>query len=140
MKNERQQQILDLILRYEIETQASYGNRMVALVGPSAKYATANRHAIAKLSWTTKENAAIQDQLAHLSSIRNYPGSYIIARYLNFAFLDAYNNGEDAVEAMNKYISAINTELYRKRTEFADEGIVAVKGDETPEDHNATKQ
>ena len=122
------------------DAQASYGNRMVALVGPSAKYATANRHAIAKLSWTTKENAAIQDQLAHLSSIRNYPGSYIIARYLNFAFLDAYNNGEDAVEAMNKYISAINTELYRKRTEFADEGIVAVKGDETPEDHNATKQ
>ena len=121
------------------EAQSSYGNRMVALIGPSAKYATANRHAIEKLSWTTKENAAIQDQLAHLSSIKNYPGSYIIARYLNFAFLDTYNNGADAVESLQKYIAAINTELSRKRAEFGDTGLEVLEDDQTPTDREQEK-
>jgi len=122
------------------DAQSIYGNRMVALVGPSAKYATANRHAISKLSWTTKENAAIQDQLSHLSSIKNYPGSYIIARYINFAFLDTYNNGADAVESLQKYIAAINAELSRKRSEFGDTGLEVLDSDQTPEDKEKEKQ
>ncbi|MBP5209707.1 MAG: extracellular solute-binding protein [Clostridia bacterium] len=114
------------------EAQAEYGNRMVALIGPSAKYATANMAAISSLSWTTKEAAAIHDQLEHLSSIKNYPGSYIIARYVNFAFLDAYNNGTDPVDALKGYISAINAELTRKREEFSDSGLKTLKTGQTP--------
>lgn len=102
------------------EIQASYGNSMVALIGPAAKYETANKLAINDLSWTAKEKAAISDQMANLDAIVNYPGSYIISRYMKFAFLDAYNDGTPAQEAMKYYISAINTELTRKRAEFGD--------------------
>lgn len=100
------------------DVEAEYGNRMVALIGPSAKYAAANLGAIEKLSWTAKENAAIQDQLNHLSAIVNYPGSYIIARYTDFAFLDVKNEGANPVDALTGYLNAINDEITRKRKEF----------------------
>ena len=100
------------------KAQSNYGNRMVALIGPSAKYESANLKALNNLSWTASEKEAIRDQMMNLSSIVNYPGSYIIARYLKFAFLDAVNNGADATDALRGYIDAINSEIERKREEF----------------------
>ena len=102
------------------DIQANYGNRMVALIGPSAKYETANLNAIKDLSWTAKEKAAIMNQMDHLSSIVNYPGSYIINRYTQFAFLDAVNESADPIDALSSYIEAINSEIARKRKEFKD--------------------
>ncbi len=103
------------------EAQADYGNRMVALIGPSAKYETANLKAIDDLSWTASEKKAIKNQMAHLSSIVNYPGSYIYGRYMQFAFLDVVNESADPIDSMTSYIDAINTELTRKRKEFGDQ-------------------
>lgn len=100
------------------EVEATYGNRMVALIGPSAKYAAANLGAIRLLSWTTKERDAIEEQIRHLSGIVNYPGSYIIARYTNFAFLDVVNKSADPIDAILNYVPTINAELTRKREEF----------------------
>ena len=100
------------------EQSAEYGNRIVAIMGPSAKYETANLQAIENLSWTASEKRAIKNQMDHMSSIVNYPGSYIIARYISFAFLDAVNNNANAVDAMKSYIGAINMEITRKRSEF----------------------
>ena len=99
-------------------SQANYGNRMVALIGPSAKYATANLKALEDLSWTTSEKEAIRAQMKNLSSIVNYPGSYIITRYMQFAFLEAVNDDADPVEALRGYVDAINAEITRKRQEF----------------------
>ena len=115
------------------DVQANYGNRMVALIGPSAKYEAANINAIKNLSWTATERAAIEDQMQHLSSIVNYPGSYIIARYMKFAFLDAVNDGADPNDAMMSYIDAINDEITRKREEFKDSGLKTLGPDETPQ-------
>ena len=100
------------------DVQANYGNGMVAIIGPSAKYEAANVDAINNLSWSASEKLAIYDQLANMSSIVNYPGSYIIARYTKFAFLDAVNDGVEPVTAMREYIVAINEEISRKRQEF----------------------
>lgn len=100
------------------DAQSKYGNRMVALVGPSAKYESANLKALNNLSWTASEKEAIKDQMMHLSSIVNYPGSYIIARYLKFAFLDAVNDGADPHDSLMNYVDAINSEIERKREEF----------------------
>ena len=111
------------------DVQATYGNKMVALIGPSAKYATANINAIKNLSWTADEREAILDQIEHMSSIVNYPGSYYIARYVNFAFLDVVNDGAEASDALGSYIDAINAEITRKREEF---GLKTWEGDELP--------
>ena len=105
------------------KAQANYGNRMVALIGPSAKYETANLKAINNLSWTASEKRAILNQMDHLSSIVNYPGSYIINRYTQFAFLEAVNESADPIDALTNYIDAINSEIARKREEFKNKGV-----------------
>ena len=109
--------------------QATYGNKMVALIGPSAKYQAANKNAIRNLSWTATERAAIEDQMENLSSIVNYPGSYIKDRYMKFAFLDAVNDGMPPVDALSQYIDAINAEITRKREEF---DLPTLEADEQP--------
>ena len=111
------------------KAQADYGNKMVALIGPAAKYEAANVNAIDDLSWTASERDAIKNQMANLSSIVNYPGSYIMGRYMQFAFLDAVNNGADSVDALSQYIDAINAEISRKRQEF---GLPTFTADEEP--------
>ena len=113
--------------------QSNYGNRMVALIGPSAKYESANLDAINNLSWTANEKAAIMNQMEHMDAIVNYPGSYIIARYMKFAFLDCYNDGANPHDAMMSYIDAINLELRRKREEFKDYNLeVVLPGEDAP--------
>ncbi|MBE6655407.1 MAG: extracellular solute-binding protein [Ruminococcaceae bacterium] len=113
------------------EVQADYGNEMVALVGPAAKYATANLQGVSMISWSAAEQNSLREQFDHQAAIPNYPGSYIIARYTNFAFFAAYNEGEDPVVAIQDYINIINQELTRKRQEFEQKTL---KTGQTPEE------
>ncbi len=100
------------------DCQTDYANEMVAIIGPSAKQATANINALESLPWTSEEYEQLALQFNNLASIPNYPGSYIIDRYTGFAFLAAYNDGEDPVEQLQGYITTINKEITRKREEF----------------------
>ncbi len=100
------------------QCQIDYSNEMVALIGPSAKHSTANIDALASLPWTNDEYTQLKAQFDNLASIPNYPGSYIIDRYTNFAFLDAFNEGADPIEELRRYIITINKEITRKRSEF----------------------
>ena len=100
------------------ETQANYGQEYYALLGASGQYATANEEALFSMSWTADERAELHNQFTWLRATPEMPGGYIVARYVEFAFLAAYNDSEDPVEAMLDYIDAINSELTRKRNEF----------------------
>jgi hypothetical protein len=113
------------------ECQAEYSNEMVALLGPSAKYNTANMFALEKLPWTNEELQRIKAQFDNLASIPNYPGRYIVARYQEFAFLAAYNDNEDPQQAIRSYITAINKEITRKRAEFGLETLFEDEKDTT---------
>ena len=107
--------------------QTEYTNEMVAIMGPSAKHPTANIEALESLPWTREEFTQISSQieghdgpggLDGLASIPNYPGAYIINRYVSFAFLAAYNEKADPQKELLSYINIINKEISRKRTEF----------------------
>ncbi len=100
------------------KTQSTYGQEYYALLGASGQYATANLEALYAMSWTAEERQEIQKQFEWLQATPEMPGGYIIARYVEFAFLAAYNDDEDPVESMLGYIDAINSELSRKRSEF----------------------
>ncbi len=100
------------------QCQIDYANEMVALLGPSAKHATANIAALESLPWTDAELTQLRAQFAKLAAIPNYPGRYIVERYTQFAFLDAFNDNADPVTEMQSYIKIINTEITRKRAEF----------------------
>ena len=107
------------------ECQQDYANEMVAIMGPSAKYNTANIEALQNLPWTTDEYNRIKAQFDNLASVPNYPGSYIIGRYTDFAFMSAYNDNQDPTEALLGYIYTINKEITRKRAEFGLETLEA---------------
>lgn len=100
------------------EFQADYSNGVVSIMGIAARPATANRIALEELPWTAKEKARILDQFNNLDAVPNHPGSYYLARYVNFAFLAAYNEGEDASDALLSYVTTINSEIERRRQEF----------------------
>ena len=100
------------------DIQTSFGNEMVALLGPSAKQATANMEALAGMSWSKDEADNLFAQFNAVECTPEYPGSYIVGRYTNFAFLNVYNDKEDPLDAMRSYITDINNELTRKRNEF----------------------
>jgi len=100
------------------DCQIKYSNEMVAIIGPSAKHATANITALSEMPWTSAEYEQLSYQFNNLASIPNYPGSYIIGRYTNFAFLAAYNDNADPTTKLQSYIPIINKEITRKRSEF----------------------
>ncbi len=100
------------------EVQAAFGNEMEALLGPSAKQATANIEALTTMSWSKDEMDNLMAQFNAVECTPEFPGSYIIGRYTNFAFLDVYNDNADPVTEMLSYIVDINNELTRKRKEF----------------------
>ncbi len=100
------------------QCQIDYANEMVALLGPSAKHATANISALRSLPWTDAELEQLEAQFSQLAAIPNYPGRYIVERYTQFAFLDAFNDNADPVTEMQSYIKTINAEITRKRIEF----------------------
>ena len=100
------------------EFQADYSNGVVSIMGIAARPATANRIALEELPWTSKEKTNILDQFDNLDAVPNHPGSYYLARYVSFAFLAAYNEGEDASDSLLSYVTTINAELERRRQEF----------------------
>ena len=100
------------------QCQIDFSNEMVAIMGPSAKRATANLKALSQMPWTSKEYEQLQLQFNNLASIPDYPGTYIISRYTNFAFLAAYNENADPSDELLSYITTINKEITRKREEF----------------------
>ncbi|NLK38654.1 MAG: extracellular solute-binding protein [Clostridiales bacterium] len=100
------------------EAQARYSNDLVTTIGPAAKHNTANKFALEEMPWTTNEYKNLMAQFDNLAAIPNYPGSYIVARYVNFAFLAAYNDKKNPAEELLSYITIINKEITRKRKEF----------------------
>jgi ABC-type glycerol-3-phosphate transport system substrate-binding protein len=100
------------------DTQIEYANELTALLGTVSKHQTANIEALESLPWTTTEKNNLMAQFENLAAIPEYPGSYIIGRYVNFAFLAVYNENADAADSLQSYIIEINKELTRKRQEF----------------------
>lgn len=100
------------------ENQSAYANELTALLGTVSKHNTANVQALASLSWTTSEYRNLMSQFTNLSAIREYPGGYIITRYVSFAFLAVNNDNADPTESLLSYVNEINKEITRKRKEF----------------------
>ncbi len=100
------------------EVQSSFGKEMEALLGPSAKQNTANIDALYSMPWSKSEFDNLSAQFKAVTCTPEFPGSYIIARYTNFAFLGVFNDGDEPVEKLLSYVPTINAELSRKREEF----------------------
>lgn len=102
------------------DTQNSYAKHLETVMGVAARYPTANISAFDRQSWGTDSLESLKEQRKYAVGIEQVPGSYIVSRYLSFAFLSVVNEKEEPGEKIIHYSKLINDELVRKKAEFDD--------------------
>ena len=102
----------------EPQTQVRFGREIEALLGSSARYATANRDAFANLSWSMDDIAVLSAQWDETRGIREVPGGYFTGRHISNAIRKVLNEKEDSRETIIDYSIKIDEEIIKKRREF----------------------
>ena len=102
----------------DADTQTQYSRELESIMGVSARYPTANKETYEQLSWSQSDLKSLKTQQESLVGIPEVPGSYIIPRYVTFAFDAVINQNADSNEALSAYIKQANAEINRKRAEF----------------------
>ena len=100
------------------EVQVRFGREMEALLGASARYATANREALRQLSWNSKQIKILEESMEQTIGVPEVPGSYYTPRHVANSTRRVINDKDDARETLIDYTRKINEELTRKRKEF----------------------
>ncbi|MCL2361519.1 MAG: extracellular solute-binding protein [Defluviitaleaceae bacterium] len=101
------------------ETQLDFARGLEALLGPSARYPTANLEAFDMLAWPIEHHRQLTAQQAYLRGIPQVPGGYFTARHINNAFntvVVAETMGPR--EALTNHVRFINEEIAFRRNEF----------------------
>ena len=102
----------------DADTQVRYGRELEALLGSSARYATANRDAFVQLSWSAKDIEELQKQWEWAKGIKEIPGGYYTGRHVTNALRKVTTVKEDPRETIIDYVLQINEEIAKKRKEF----------------------
>ena len=100
------------------DTQVRFGREMEALLGSSARYATANPEAFSQLAWSARDIDILTEQLDNTIGIREVPGGYYTGRHITNAIRKVINEKEDSRETILDYSITIDEEIAKKRKEF----------------------
>ena len=120
VKNERVEKDAWEFMKWwvSVDSQVRYGREMEALLGASARHATANIEALKQLSWNSSQIEILENSLAESVGVPEVPGSYYTPRHIINAARRVVNEHDDARETLIDYTRKINEELTRKRQEF----------------------
>lgn len=97
---------------------AKYANELEMIMGPAARYDTANIEAFNKLPWEERQKERLMSQWEHVTDIPQIPGNYYIQRNVSNAFRRVVDKAENPREVLSLYNEEINAEIQRKRIEF----------------------
>ncbi len=100
------------------DTQVRFGREIEALLGSSARYATANRDAFSNLSWSVEDIEVLNAQWDQTRGIREVPGGYFTGRHISNAIRKVINEKDDSRETIIDYSIKIDEEIEKKRKEF----------------------
>lgn len=100
------------------DTQIRFGREIEALLGSSARYATANRDAFSNLSWSVGDIEVLNAQWDETRGIREVPGGYFTGRHISNAIRKVINDKDDSRETIIDYSIKIDEEITKKRKEF----------------------
>lgn len=100
------------------DTQVRFGREIEALLGSSARYATANKDAFVQLSWSADDIEVLSEQWDQTVGIREVPGGYYTGRHITNAIRKVINDKDDSRETIIDYSITINEEIEKKRNEF----------------------
>ena len=102
----------------DTDTQVRFGREIEALLGSSARYATANKDAFSNLSWSADDIDVLTEQWSWTVGIREVPGGYYTGRHITNAIRKVINDKDDARETIIDYSITIDEEITKKRIEF----------------------
>ncbi|KAB1439600.1 extracellular solute-binding protein [Candidatus Galacturonibacter soehngenii] len=102
----------------QTDVQVRFGRELEALLGSSARYATANKEAFSQLAWSAGERAILNEQWKSTVGFREVAGGYYTNRHIINAVRKVMNKNEDPRETVLDYAITINEEIIKKRTEF----------------------
>lgn len=102
----------------EADTQVRFGREIEALLGSSARYATANRDAFVQLAWSNRDIEVLNEQWDQTVGVREVPGGYYTGRHLTNAIRKVINEKTDPRETILDYAIVIDEEIRKKRLEF----------------------
>ncbi len=102
----------------DADTQVRFGREIEALLGSSARYATANRDAFKNLSWSADDIKVLDEQWNQTVGIREVPGGYFTGRHISNAIRKVINEKVDSRETIIDYSIMIDEEIVKKRKEF----------------------
>lgn len=100
------------------DTQVRFGREIEALLGSSARYATANVDAFSQLAWSADDIEVLMEQWNSTVGIREIPGGYYTSRHITNAIRKVINDSDDPRETVLDYSITINEEITKKRNEF----------------------
>lgn len=100
------------------QTQNSFGKLLEAVVGTSSRYNTANKKAIAMVSWDPDMKESMLYQVENLMEYPEVPGGYFTARLFNFAYRSIVYENKAVRESMDDVANNINLEMANKRKEY----------------------
>ena len=102
----------------DTDTQVRFGREIEALLGSSARYATANINAFSQLAWSADDIEVLMEQWQQTVGIREVPGGYYTGRHITNALRKVIIDKDDPRETIIDYVIKINEEITKKRNEF----------------------
>lgn len=102
----------------EADTQQEYGVSLESVVGPAARYNSANVEAMNRVEWDYGIKENLMEQLESVKAYPEVPGGYLSARYYDFAFRYIAYDGDDIRQTMSEAVDEINREIRNKRDEY----------------------
>lgn len=100
------------------DAQVRFGRELEAVMGSSARYATANTEALKQLAWSHDELSILQEQQKSTVGFPEIAGGYSTTRHMTNAIRKVINDKDDPRETLLTYTRTINEEIDVKRTEF----------------------
>jgi len=102
------------------ETQVMFGSEIEAIVGPEARWLSANLEAFRKIGWNPDHLAVMEESWKWFRNPQNVLGGYFTGRHLLNAWTRVVLGNSKARDSLEVAIEAINRELDRKNEEYRD--------------------
>lgn len=100
------------------DTQFAYSMSVESVLGPIGRIAVSNVEAFERMSWDADKFDSIKAAWENTVEIPEIPGSYYIARSIDFAFWNAANGNENPKDMLLEWGQEANNEIERKLKQY----------------------
>ena len=102
----------------DADTQLKYSNNLESILGPVGRVAVSNVDALKSMAWDVDSLNTVLAAWDHVKEIREVPGSYYVARSLDFAFWNVASMSKNPKDMMQTWGEEADAEIKRKLEQY----------------------